>query len=500
MRLEPPRPPDTVVHRVYRQALLRPGGPAVIDGSGVTTYAALVTLAESLRTALDGQIAGERCAAVLCPRGSDFVAAALGIMAHGAAYLPIELGQPPDRVLSMIEDSGAAVLVTVPNARLPAGIAVPTIEMDGRRNGAPADPRPLGAVEQGLAYVVYTSGTQGVPKGVEVQHDSLRNLIDWHVREYAVQPGERALHTASLSFDAAVWELWPYLSAGATVVVAPDEVRASPERILAFQRQEPSSRCFLPTPLAEEVLSSGADPGWQTLLTGGDRLRVGRSARAYTLVNHYGPTEATVVTTRFEIGREAYETCAPIGQPIAGTQVRLLDQRGDPAGPGEAGEIVIGGGQVARGYRNRPDLTAERFIAVPGRPGRWYRTGDLGRWREDGELEFLGRVDQEQLKVRGVRVEASEIEAALLRCPGVRNVAVALAGHGRKEMLVAVMSVEHTPPTPRELRAALADRLPLNLVPSRVVVVDQLPVTINGKIDRRTVSEVVAHAVTEPPG
>ena len=274
---------------------------------------------------------------------------------------------------------------------------------------------------QNPAYVIFTSGSAGEPEVCRGGQAGLANLVRWHNTAYGVGVGTRALHSAGLSFDATVWEVWPYLCAGGTIVVAPDEVRVRPDALIELAAERRIEIAFLTTPLAEEVLRMPElRPGWRLLLTGGDRLRMTGRPVGYRLVNHYGPTEATVVTTTADVTDARLDSHPSIGRPIAGAQVRLLDADLGPVPPGEIGEIVIGGRGVALGYRGRPDLTAAAFVAGPDGSGVWYRSGDLGWFGPTGELEFIGRRDREQLKVRGVRVEAAEIEGEALRHPRVR--------------------------------------------------------------------------------
>ena len=326
-----------------------------------------------------------------------------------------------------------------------------------------------------LAYVIYTSGSTGRPKGVEVEHRGLANLAAWHRRAYGITPSDRATRIAGPAFDAAVWEVWPYLTAGASLHIPDAATVLSPPRLISWLARHAITHAFLPTPLAEALLEEPwpADAALRVLLTGGDRLHRGpRPDHPFALWNHYGPTESSVVATW---GRVAGTAAAPppIGRPIDGVEVRL----------DESGEILIGGAGLARGYRGRPDLTAERFVPDPlGAPGeRLYRTGDLARILPSGELDFVGRADF-QVKVRGFRIELGEIEAALRRQPGVRE-AVVLALEGeRGEKRLAGYVVGET--VAAELRAALGRELPDYMVPAAWVFLDALPLTPNGKVDR----------------
>ncbi|MEU0240450.1 carbamoyltransferase C-terminal domain-containing protein [Nocardiopsis sp. NPDC006198] len=316
----------------------------------------------------------------------------------------------------------------------------------------------------------------------------------WHNRAYSIGPDDRTLHTASLDFDAAVWEIWPYLAAAATVVACPDEDRVVADFAAEQLADQRCTIAFLATPLAEEVIRLAPGlPELRFLLTGGDTLRLPAPVTGpWRLVNHYGPTVTTVVTTAHTVVDVTAGAIPPIGRAIHGVRIVLLGADLRPVRAGTEGEIFVGGRGLALGYLGDPELTAARFVAVPGRSGRWYRTGDLAV-SESGVLTFRGRVDLEQLKVRGVRIEAAEIEAALMACPGVDVAAVTMLGTGADGLLVAAVATAR-PPVLAQLRAFLAARLPTAAIPNCFVFVDRLPLTGNGngKIDRRLVMQLAS--------
>ncbi|HEV2145843.1 MAG TPA: amino acid adenylation domain-containing protein, partial [Longimicrobiaceae bacterium] len=407
------------------------------------------------------------------------------------AYLPLDPAYPVERLAFMVRDSGARLVVTSEafRARLPEGAEA--VCLDASMEGAGIDAAPIVSLTpESLAYVIYTSGSTGTPKGVMVSHGALAHLVAWHVRAFGVVPGDRATQVASPSFDAAVWETWPYLAHGAALHPLLDEDRLAPESLQAFLLDRRITVCFVPTPLAGGLLALPwpRETALRALLTGGDALRVRpRAGLPFALVNNYGPTEGTVVSTSGEvsIGGAAVPS---IGRPIDRVRARVLDAHGSPVPVGVPGELYVGGDGAARGYLGRPELTAERFVPDPFSPepgARLYRTGDRVRWRRDGELEFLGRTD-EQVKIRGFRIEPGEIESALGEQAGVREAVVAVRedAPGQKR-LVAYVVAEAEKVSTAELCARLHERLPEYMVPSAFVVLDSLPLNVNGKVDRR---------------
>src|SRR5262249_24903645 len=356
--------------------------------------------------------------------------AVLGVLKAGGAYLPLDPAYPKQSLAFMLRDSGARALLTSRDlaSHVPAdGCDVLLLDSD-KIASAPTGNLPPVSTADDLAYIVYTSGSTGRPRGVEIRHRSLLNLVSWHQREYAVTAQDRATQVAGPAFDASIWEIWPYLTAGASVHVIADETRNSPNALISWLAEEGVTLSFLPPALAE-VVPERSWPGGlrlRVLLTGGDKLpRAPRHDLPFRLVNHYGPTENTVVATwaAVEPGDDAVP---PIGRPIDNVQIYVLDVHGQPAPPGVPGELCIAGESLAAGYRNLQELTATKFIANPFNgttDGRLYRTGDRVRYRADGNLEFLGRLDA-QVKLRGFRVEPGEVENALAQHPAVRSAVV----------------------------------------------------------------------------
>jgi amino acid adenylation domain-containing protein/non-ribosomal peptide synthase protein (TIGR01720 family) len=501
---------------VEDQAALRPQALAVAAAGRRLTYGALDRAARRLAARLTALGAGpERVVAVLADRSAEAVVAGLAAWKAGAAYLPLDPASPPERLAWLLADSGATALLVVPALRpllpvlpvLPAPEpgphaapgSCPVLDLDaaifdeGEPETAPPPKRSRQPAGARRAYLIYTSGSTGTPKGVEVDHASLLNEITWLHRLYALGARDRTAQIAGPAFDAAVGEIWPALAAGASLHIPDEATRASPAALVRWLAAERITFCFLPTPLAELACDEEwpEDTALRLMLTGGDTLhRPPRPGLPFRLVNHYGPTENTIDASYTEVA-PGEAAPPPIGRPSGNVRLYLVDRRGDPVPIGVAGELWVGGAGVARGYLGRPELTAERFTpdAWAGAGARLYRTGDLARYRGDGQVEFLGRIDG-QVKVRGFRIELGEIAAALGGHPGVRQAAAVAvpdrAGGERRLVAFYVPAGEaDAAPAAAALREHLAAKLPAYMVPSRFVAVEALPLTVNGKVDRR---------------
>ncbi|MES1243271.1 MAG: amino acid adenylation domain-containing protein [Acidobacteriota bacterium] len=448
---------------------------------GDWTYRELTRRAWALAWKLRGLgIGPDEVVAVLAERRRETIAAHLAVLAAGGAYLPIDPSSPPERSAWLVRDSGARVLL----AQQPLGIDIETVLIDELAEERDSPP-PVQVDPLNLAYVIHTSGSTGVPKGVAVSHGALAALVDWHLRAMDVTAADVASHVAGLGFDASVWEVWPYLAAGASLRLPDEETRVSPERLRDWMAAEGITIGFVPTPLLEPMLGLDWTSGPRLLLTGGDRLRTRPAAGLpFRLRNNYGPTESAVVATSGEVGPG--NGLPDLGRPIAGTRVHLLDRSLAPVPIGSAGEMFLAGVSLARGYLGQPGATAERFLPDPfGPPGsRMYRTGDLARRRPDGRLEFLGRTDH-QIKLRGVRIEPGEVERQMLAA-GVREAVVMAVGPRLAAFVVGVPD--------QDLRGSLAARLPQALVPSVFVTLESLPLTRNGKVDRAALASLVREA------
>jgi acyl-coenzyme A synthetase/AMP-(fatty) acid ligase/acyl carrier protein len=343
-----------------------------------------------------------------------------------------------------------------------------------------------------LAYVIYTSGSTGQPKGVQITHAGLLNLVFWHQRTFQVGPADRATLLANPGFDAAVWELWPYICAGASIHVPDESVRTDAEGLRDWLVRQGITITFVPTVLAELMIALEwpAGTALRAMLTGGDTLhRYPPAGLPFDLINNYGPTECTVVATSGIVPPSgALESQPTIGRPIANTQVFILDERLRPVSVGATGELHVAGKGVARGYLNRAVLTAEKFIPNPfsaAPESRLYKSGDLVRYLPDGQIAYVGRTD-DQLKIRGYRIEPGEIVATLARHPSIQasHVMAREDGSAEKYLVAYIVPAAGSRPAPEELRDFLRVHLPEYMVPATFVSLASLPLTSSGKVDR----------------
>ena len=491
-------PTERCLPELFEEQVERaPNAAAVVFEGKQLTYRQLNQRANQLAHHLQGLGVGPDTLVAICvERSLDMVVGLLGILKAGGAYVPLDPSYPSARLAFMLRDSDARLLLTDQRLRKRLEDGSPNtgilcLDTDWETIGKSRSENPrCGAGPESLAYVIYTSGSTGEPKGVEITHGGLLNLIFWHRYAYHVSPADRATQLAGVGFDASVWELWPYLSAGASIHIPDEDTRLLPERLRDWLVEHEVTLSFVPTPLAEALVALPwpSNTALRTLLTGGDRLTCHAPALPFALVNHYGPTENTVVTTCAVVDLESRDgKVPPIGKPIGNTQTYVVDSQLQPVPIGVPGELLVGGAGLARGYLRRPELTAEKFIVSPFSrdPGaRLYKTGDLVRYSPTGSIEFLGRND-DQLKIRGFRIESGEIESALAEHPAIQA-AVVLAREdvpGEKR-LTAYAATGSLAPTVTDLRDYLKKRLPDYMIPSAFVFLRQFPLTPHGKIDR----------------
>ncbi|GID90748.1 non-ribosomal peptide synthetase [Amorphoplanes digitatis] len=505
------RPAASLPQLFLDQARATPDAVAVRWGDRELSYAALAGRVEALAGYLRGRgVTAETPVAVAMHRGGDLATAVLAILLSGGIFVPLPPEYPADRLSFMVADAGAALILTedAVAAGLPAG--VPSLALDrqwAEIAAAPPVEPPRIAGAQG-AYLVYTSGSTGRPKGVVVTHAGIRNRVLFSVERYAMTAADRLLHKTTIGFDAAVWELLAPLVSGGSVVMAPPDGHRDPAVMIdAIVRGGVTLLQVVPSVLRLLV----ADPGLaacaslRLLCSAGEALpaelcrQLTGALPGVEVINTYGPTECSIDATAGAYTGAELSATVPIGGPLPNTAAYVVDGAGRLVGIGTPGELRIGGIGLARGYRGRPDLTAERFTPNPyaDEPGaRWYRTGDLVRWRADGALEFLGRTD-DQVKVNGVRIEPAEIQNALVEHPEIAA-AVVIArrtGAGDAQLVAYVV-----PAVPADLDEHLAARLPATMVPSVTVALAALPLTANGKIDRAALAAppAVAAPAREP--
>jgi amino acid adenylation domain-containing protein len=489
-----PRAPVTVGAAVLARAVATPDAVAVDAPDGTLSYGELVTRARAMAAKLGALGVGpEDLVAVCVPRQAAMAWAPLAVMLAGAAYVPLDPDHPDERLRVVLADAGVRhVLTTAALAsRFPAGLAVIAVDAGGPDEGEPPAGHP-----QVAAYVLYTSGSTGQPKGVLVEQRAVASFCAHIARAYHIGPGTRLLAFAAPTFDVSVFELWAGLSSGATVVLAGSEERQSPEALQHLLATKRVTSAELP-PSIMPLLDPGQLPDLRLVSVGGE-------APAGNLVdtwatgerefwNGYGPTETTVAVTLMRCHPPSGGRVPPIGLPMAGHRAYVLDESLRLVPPGVPGELCVAGPGLARGYLGLPAQTATSFVADPyGPPGaRMYRTGDLARWTASGVLEFLGRADR-QVKIRGFRVEPAEVEAALASDPAVRQVTVQPwdAPDGTRHLAAYVVpAAGQDPPTLTGLRATAAGRLPAHMLPTRLAVLPALPLTPAGKVDRKALPE-----------
>ncbi|GLW89940.1 amino acid adenylation domain-containing protein [Actinokineospora globicatena] len=476
----------TMPHWLQCQAAQTPDARALVCGNATLTYGALADRVNRLARLLISQgIGQEDRVALLLPRSLDLVTALFAVMTAGAAYVPIDPEYPADRIAYLLTDTAPKLLLTTTRL-IPAtpthAITLDTVDLTAH------DPHPLTDADrraplrqQDAAYVIHTSGSTGQPKGVAVCHDNLANLRAHHLTE-TIPGAQRAAFTASLSFDASLDGLL-LLTSGVELHLLTDEVRRDAQALVAYLRANQVDLLGTTPSYAEELLVAGlldGDVRPTRVIVGGEPVSPALWDRLAEVdaINFYGPTECTVNTATARIADNSRPV---IGTPVRGTQAHVLDSWLQPVPLGVAGELYLAGTPVARGYHGKPGLTAERFVADPFAHGtRMYRTGDRARWRRDGLLEYLGRTD-DQVKVRGFRIEPGEVAAALTRDPAVDRAAVTV----KDGKLIGYVVPAHGSVDLPALRSSVADALPSHMVPSALVELAQLPLTPNGKLDHR---------------
>ncbi len=498
-------PHDLCIHQLFEtQVEKTPDACAVVFEDKILTYRELNNKSNQISHYLITQdIELEERIGLCVERSPEMIIGILGILKAGATYVPIDPDYPEQRLTFMLEDAGTKWLLTqaalkesLSKLALKQTIISIDTDMEGISIQKPKNTN-LAITPGNLAYIIYTSGSTGRPKGVAIPHTNVVALCHWHQNALEVHCGVKGTQVANISFDATVWEIWPYITSGACLFILLKDVVLSSDQLVRYLNVNRITHCFLPTPLVERTLSEPCLPNvaLKYLLTGGDKLNpILRSNFPFKIINNYGPTEVTVATTSGEVNLGS--PIAPsIGFPIENTKTYLLDNELNPVPIGVVEELFIGGERLARGYLNRPDITAEKFIpnSYSGKPGdRLYRSGDLARYLPNGRLEFIGRVDN-QVKIRGFRIELGEIENVLSNSPNIHEVIVLAPireGESRENYLVAYVVLKTREKQDTDfLKQMMGKVLPEYMVPQHFVLLDELPLTPNGKIDRQALPE-----------
>jgi amino acid adenylation domain-containing protein len=503
----------SVISAIQRHVETAPDRAAVVAGGRTYTYAQLSDAARRTASAVQGVAARGTAVGVMVERSFDGLTAILGVLLAGCGYVPLDEKWPDDRLAFLIGDASIGVVVTSDSCASRLRRVAPTCEVliwhQFAAAAAPVDAPRAAVAANDLAYIIYTSGSTGQPKGVAISHHSLSNHCIASLRAYGIVPTDRVLQFHALTFDASIEEIFPTWVAGAAIVLRSDDIASDFESLERLVDAEQLTVIDLPTSYWHEwtrslarrrttvgrsvriVIVGGEQPSTAVLAEW--RRCVGPDVR---WVNGYGPTETTVTATVFDPETRPVDGTIPMGRPVANVTVQVLDERRRSVPPGVIGELYVGGAGVARGYVNRPDLNAERFVMDGETGARFYRTGDLARFRDDGQLEYLGRAD-DQVKVRGFRIELAEVEYALQRHPSISHAAVLVRDDEDLSRLVAYVVTTH-PVDDHDIQAFLKCSVPDYMVPNAMVRLDALPLTANGKVNRKALADLPLTAHRRP--
>jgi amino acid adenylation domain-containing protein len=529
--VERPYPGDkTIIELFRRQVQTAPENTALVAAingkeleTASLTYRRLNEESDRLAGRLQDKGIGKGdIVAISVPPSLEMVTGMLGILKTGAAFLPIDPNIPEMRINYILADSNAAALIRKPESRNSNNetkngeCIVLDFDLSNLENESDFKYQAPDITPSDLAYVIYTSGSTGRPKGVMIRHQSLVNLCTWHNRQYEVTPADRAAKYAALGFDVTIWEIFPYLQMGAAIYMVDDDLKLDPRALNRYYARHEITITFLPPQIYTRYAEQEEPPpSLRLMVVGGDKLKR-YVPRPFRVFNNYGPTENTVVSTSCEVTEDSDNI--PIGIPVDNTRAYILDRSGHLQPQGIPGELVLGGDSIAIGYLNNPELTAEKFIEPQGilrgdsqektsvpSGTKLYKTGDLVRWLPDGNIQFLGRIDQ-QVKIRGNRIELGEIESVLAKHPALNSAVVVDRENktGEKFLCGYVVPIPEGPlkgmtesNLAKELKNHLAPLLPDYMIPAHFMAIEKIPLTGNGKIDKRVLPEVIIRSGAE---
>nr|WP_314464357.1 non-ribosomal peptide synthetase [uncultured Clostridium sp.] len=495
---------DQTIHGIFEErAAKNPENIAVVMENRTLSYGELNQNANQLAVLLKKKKweSSQRIVAIVADKSPELITGMFAVLKAGGAYLLIDPSNPAERIRYMLSDSGCESVMTqrkymdLINEIIDENCDVIDIEEHRDDIGQGNDLTEKGKSDD-LAYLVYTSGSTGEPKGVMIEHKSVVNLCNWHIDYYDILKNDVSTSYASISFDAFVWEVFPYLLNGNTLHLIPESIRLNIHELNRYFESNGITICFLPTQICEQFMTV-ENHSLRKLLTGGDKLNYYKHGN-YELYNNYGPTENTVVSTSVLVTEG--DQNIPIGRPIANTSAYILNKDRTLAPMGVAGELCLGGLNLARGYWNRETLTDEKFIPNPFLPSeKMYLTGDLARWTENGTIEFLGRMDQ-QVKIRGYRIELGEIESKLLSNEHIREAAV--IARGKTDKVICAYLVSDAEIGEAYVKDFLSQELPNYMIPAQIAFVEKIPLTVNGKLNVKELPEIgmkAGHVIYEAP-
>ncbi|MDW9381118.1 amino acid adenylation domain-containing protein [Chryseobacterium sp. JV558] len=492
---------ETLESLFRKHALLHPNKTAVVFQDQEITYSDLDQRSNQVANLLLSRgIQEGKYVPVWLDRSLEWIVAVLGVIKTGAAYAPIDPAYPAKRVEFILSDTAADMIITNQNLLnlLPENERTKVFDLSNMENlnHLPSDNLEIKIHQKSLAYTIYTSGSTGKPKGVMVSHHAIQHLVTWHNHYFHVDHSSKLTLVAGLAFDISVWEIWSALTSGATLFIADNEDRTDAHALVDYYRRNQITHGFVPAVLAPPVVHCTRnynDLKLKYLFTGGEKLKpVLTTELSYELIDYYGPTECTVFTTFKKVKDINGEYVSSIGKPIANAKAYILGENNQLLPVGAVGELCIGGNVLADGYLNNKGLTDSKFIANPFRETeKLYRTGDLAKWKPDGDIEFLGRIDN-QVKIRGFRVELGEIERTMIQQQEIKEaVVISRDAEGSSKYLIAfIVSKPETEKDISSVRNALKEELPGYMIPAQIIFIDKIPLTANGKTDTQALKDL----------